>query len=310
MALLSLAVSLLSPGLGGTIWGAGIPNISGLSPTSHAAGAFPVILTGSNFTGVNVVNIYNYDTGFIYYANAPFSVDSASQITVNSGLSVNFPGANYYFEAISPGGISNPSPTLTVTGAGGAPVIDAISPTGHAAGAFAVVLSGQNFTDVYNVTVYHADSGYIFYANATFTVDSDTQITVSADLSIYYPAGTYYFEVINLSGISNHSPTLTVSAAAPVITGINPTRHASGTFEVIITGAHFTGLTDLNYAGPIISDASVSLDSDTQITLTGTFPAGAYSFQAVTPDGTSNSSPTLTVFQAAVNPAIDLMLLD
>jgi hypothetical protein len=133
---------------------------------------------------------------------------------------------------------------------------------------------------------------------------------VSADLSIYYPAGTYNFEVINLSGISNHSPTLTVTAAAPVIAGIEPTRHASGTFAVIITGAHFTGLTDLNYQGPTISDASVRLDSDTQITLTGTFPAGAYTFQAVTPDGTSNSSPTLTVFGVAVNSAIDLILFD
>jgi hypothetical protein len=311
------ACLLLSLGSAGSVLGAGAPAISGISPTSHAAGAFPVILTGSHFTSVNEVNIYNAATGFLYYSNAPFNIDSDSQITVNANLVVNLPAATYNFEAISPDGISPLSPILTVTGASGLPAIDSILPTNHAAGAFPVVRTGQNFTGVYNVTIYNAVSGLIFSETVHFTVDSDSQITVNGDLLISFPGATFNFVVTNLSGASNHSPTLTVPVTAPVIAAINPTSHSAGNFQVTITGSNFYSVNPQNVIiynaatdTPIRAVFVAIVFSDTRIVVSGKFSKGSYYLTVANGAGTSNHSPTLTVTGANPTAAINLLLFD
>ncbi len=190
----------------------------------------------------------------------------------------------------------------------GSPVINGLSPTSHAPGAFPVILSGSNFTGVNTVYIYDAETGYGYYYNAPFHVDNDSQITVNHDLSFTLPSGTYYFELFSPAGHSNNSPNLAVTIAPAVISGINPTKHVPGAFSLVLTGYNFTGVTDIPYSGPPISNATIHFDSDTQITIDGTLAAGTYSFQVVTPNGTSNHSPALAV--GAANLGSYLLLLE
>jgi hypothetical protein len=188
------------------------------------------------------------------------------------------------------------------------PVIGGLSPTSHAPGTFPVILSGSNFTGVNTVYIYNYPSGTGYYFNAPFEVDNDGQITVNHGLSFTLPSGTFYFELFSPQGHSNNSPNLTVAAAAAVISGINPTKHLPGAFSLVLTGYNFTGVTDIPYSGPTMSNVNVYFDSDAQITIDGTLSGGTYSFQVVTPNGTSNPSPAMIV--SAGNSGAYLLLLE
>ena len=147
----------------------------------------------------------------------------------------------------------------------GAPTITGINPTGHLPGTFTVTLTGTNFTGVTEVTCFGA-------SNFTWNFVSDTQITVNAT----FPAGTYYLLCKTPDGTAS-SPTALTVTNAPVINYINPTQSPPGTFSVDIIGSNFTGVTDVT-CSEITTFATISITwnfiSDTQITVTGTFPIG------------------------------------
>jgi hypothetical protein len=133
------------------------PTISGFSPASGAVGT-SVTITGSNFTGASSVNFFNNVT-------ASFTVDSDTQIstTVPSGA-INGP-----LSVTTLGGTATSSGSFTVSAS--APSISGISPTFGPEGT-AVTITGSNLTGVSSVS---------FFNNvpASFTVDSDTQITTT-----------------------------------------------------------------------------------------------------------------------------------
>lgn len=192
-------------------------------------------------------------------------------------------------------GASGPnSPTSStssaVTNAAGAPVITNISPVQSGPGNFTVTLTGSNFTGVTSVTC--------FPINITWTVDSDTQITIHGN----FPVGSYWFTVTGPNG-SATSPTLQVGIA-PAIYYVSPSLHAPGNFTVTLTGINFTP--DLMF---ICSDATLALTwtviSNTQITITGNFPTGTYTFTVQNAFGAA-TSPTLTVGQFGLSSPSDV----
>lgn len=88
------------------------PAISSVSPTISTAGAFNETITGSNFTNVQKVAVYNASTGSSV-SNPTFTVNSSSQISA----AVNLAAGSYFIQATTASGTSNNSPTLQVTAA-------------------------------------------------------------------------------------------------------------------------------------------------------------------------------------------------
>lgn len=79
-------------------------------------------------------------------------------------------------------------------------------------------------------------------------------------------------------------------AAAPVVTGINPTSGAAaGGTMVTVTGSGFTGATAVRFGTN--SASGVMVVSDTQITATSPAGIGTVDVTVVTPAGTSATSP-------------------
>lgn len=78
--------------------------------------------------------------------------------------------------------------------------------------------------------------------------------------------------------------------AVPVVTGIDPSSgDVAGGTSVTITGSGFTGATDIGF-GPT-NAATMSIDSDVQITATSAAGTGTVDVTVTTPTGTSATTP-------------------
>lgn len=122
--------------------------------------------------------------------------------------------------------------------------------------------------------------------SATFTVDSDTQLTATV------PAGatTGPISVTTPAGGAG-SLTDFGLGSAPTITSFSPTRGAVGT-SVAINGTTFTGATSVMFNG-----LSAGFMVNTAVKITATVPSGATtgSIVVTTPNGTATSVANFTV---------------
>jgi hypothetical protein len=163
-----------------------------------------------------------------------------------------------------------------------APSISSFTPTSGASGT-SVTLSGGGFTGATSV----AFNG----TAATFTVDSDAQITAtvpsgatSGPISVTAPGG---------SATSTSAFTVTTSSVpAPRITSFSPTSGRAGT-AVTINGTAFTGATSVTFGGG--TSATFTVSSDTRITTN--VPSGATTgrISVTTPGGIATSSTNFKV---------------
>jgi hypothetical protein len=190
-----------------------------------------------------------------------------------------------------------------------APSVTAVVPNqGLPAGGNTVRITGTNFTGATAVRF----GAVPVPRDAVFTVDSPTQITVTAppqaagvvDITVTTPSGT--------------SPVVAADrytyAPAPAVGAINPNQGPwTGGTVVRITGTHFTNATSVRFGARAATNFTV--DSATQITATAP-PAqtvGAVDVTVTTPSGTSPvvaagrftyvPAPTTTTV-SAVNPSV------
>jgi len=254
------------------------PTVTGINPTSgSAAGGDTVIIAGSGFTGATTVN-------FGSTAASSFNVDSDTQITATSP-EANLSGA-VDVTVTTPNGPSAASSAdqFTYITTGAAPTVTAMNPvSGPADGGTSIIITGAGLTGATGVSF-----GSIAASN--FTVDSDTQVTAvspaanlsgAVDVTVTTPNGT--------SATSSADQFTYITAAAPTVTGINPTSGPEvGATSVTITGSGFTGFTGVGF-GPTGS-TSVTLDSDTQLTAVSPPGTGSVDVTVVTPNGTSATS--------------------
>ena len=240
------------------------PTIASVSPNAGPVlGGTAVTIAGSGFTGTTAVI---------------FGGVSASSITVISDTVIS---------AITPGGIPGAA-NVAVTATGGTgtktggytfvvpPIISTLSPaSGTTLGGTVVTITGISLSGATAVI-------FGLTPAASFTVNSDTQITATA------PAGPYGFApvtVITAGGTSLLLPYQYILPPAIITVMPNMGPLAGGT-TVTITGANFTGATSVKFGATPAT--SFTVDSDTQITAVA--PAGAGTVQATvaTAGGTSN----------------------
>jgi chitodextrinase len=245
-----------------------IPAVSGMNPT-HAQVGEQVVLTGTNFVGVSGVSLA--------MVNASYTVDSPTQITVTVPT---IPYTVGRWRVSYAGGTAVYDPVFTVDPAP-VPTITAMNPT-HAQVGEQVVLTGTNFVGVSGVS--------LAMVNASYTVDSATQITVTVP-TIPYTVGRW--RVTNAGGTAVYDPVFTVDPApVPTITAMNPT-HAQVGQQVVLTGTNFVGVTAVSLA---MVNASYTVDSATQITVTvPTIPYTVGRWRVTNAGGTAVYDPVFTV---------------
>jgi uncharacterized protein YjiK len=213
------------------------PTITGFSPASGGVGG-TVTISGARFTGTTSVTL-----GFV---SASFTVDSPTQITATVP-----PGVSYgRWRVANPVWTAAHPVVFTVTGGGGPfTVSPAMAPAGST-----VTLTGSGFTGATSVTL-----GFV---NASFTVDSSTQIRAIVPQGVGYG----YWRVT--TGAGTFVSPLVFSVSSPNISSFSPTNGGVGS-TVTITGAGFTGATSVTLG---FVNASFTVNSPTQIT--ATVPAG------------------------------------
>ena len=169
-----------------------------------------------------------------------------------------------------------------------APAITSFNPTSGVIGS-SVTITGTGFQDTSVVTAVEFNN-----VAATFTVNSDTQITATV------PAGATDgpIEITDSEGTAASATNFDVTPSPlPTITSFAPTSGPVGT-TVVITGTGFTGATSVTFnrhTPPGNVSAAFVFNSDTQITATVPATATTGPIRVTTPGGTATSSTNFTV---------------
>jgi outer membrane protein assembly factor BamB len=234
-----------------------VPTITGFSPTSGHVGD-TVTITGTSFTGASQVS-------FNGVAATTFTVDSDTQISavVPTGATTG------PISVTAPGGTATSNSSFTVLED---PIVDT-QPTAKAVGD-PVIVTGSHFTGATSVTF----NGVA----ASFTVDSDTQITTAV------PDGALTGPLVVTTDAGSGSAPFKV---LPTITSFAPTAGPVGT-TVVLTGSAFSDATDVRF-GKV--EATFTIDSYSQITTS--VPAGAVSAKiaVVSPGGIGRTAKRFRV---------------
>jgi hypothetical protein len=267
-----------------------VPAITSLSTsTATTAGGTRVVLTGSGFTDASGV-------WFGAVAATDFTVLSDTSLVVTvppqAAGTVDVTVSAY-------GGTSAlvSADRFSYTAAS-APAVTGVSPSsGSTAGTTTVTITGSHFT---------AATGVSFGSvAATFTVNSDTQITAVAPAQV---AGTVDVTVATPSGtsavVSADHFTYT-AAAAPAVTAVSPaTGTTAGGVVVSITGSGFTAATGANF-GSVAAVAFTVVNDGLVLATAPAEAAGTVDVTVSTPSGTSSTGTAdHFVSTAAAAPAV------
>ena len=236
------------------------PTITTISPTSGSTnGAQTVTITGANLSTTSSVTIGGL--------TAPITGSTATTVTVTTPAhaagAVDVVVTTDYYSVTSANGFTYVAP----------PTITGFSPgTGSTLGGTTVVVTGTDFT-----TVSGASAVTVGGNNATYTVDSATQITLVTPAGTAGPQNTVItssYGTVTAAGFTYVAP--------PTITGFTPgTGSTLGGTSVAVTGTGFTtvsGASAVKVGG--VNATSYTVTDDTHITL-------------VTPAGTAGPQNTV-----------------
>ncbi|MCE0539506.1 IPT/TIG domain-containing protein [Kineosporia rhizophila] len=261
------------------------PAVTSLSPSSGPAiGGTTVTITGTDFTGTSSVTFDGTPVVFTQFTPTTITVPLAPAhaagdvdvvvTTLNGG-----PGAPATYTYL------------------GAPTLGSVAPArGPLVGGNQVVLTGTGFNQATDV-----DFGLLA---ATFTINSDTQITATA------PAGVGTVNVTVSSGLGNtsNSRSYTYAGVPTVLTLSKNTGPIGGGTPVTLTGTGFTGATEVRF-GTTSVVPTVSSDNSLDV-LAPPHGAGTVQVTVVAPGGTSVPLALLNDFTYIAQPVVSTVSPD
>ena len=261
----------------------GPPLISSVDPSGGpTGGGNSIVITGRGFTGTS-------DSMSVMFGTAPGTITAINYVNTDNPkrectkITVTAPPK---------GAMSSPVTIRVTTPVGfydwssyyyGVPTVTNLNPVaGSNAGGNSVVITGSGFTGATDV-LFDADN------TAPYTVDSDTQITVSA------PNGPDYtlvdVTVVGIGGGTSATGAATkYNFGEPQVDGLNPSGGpTAGGTSVIITGTGFRGVSSVMFG---TTAASFTVNSATQITATAPSSESAIpvNVTVTNPAGTSSIS--------------------
>jgi len=231
------------------------PTISSVNPNVGVQEqTLDVTITGTYFTAATLV-----DFGAGITTNS-FIVNSATQIAANVTISYSAAPGPREVSVTAPGGTATFANSFGVNQA--PPTVTSTSPSQgmQEETIYDVVVTGTHFTGATSVSF---GSGI---SVDSFIVDSDTQITASITIAYGATPGLRDVSVTTGAGTGALANAFTVDQAPPGMLSVTPDQAIQGqTFDVVITGTHFTGTTSVSFGAEIVVN-SYLVDSDTQIT--------------------------------------------
>jgi len=267
------------------------PSITSLSPNAGPLSGGAATLQGANFESATVtVSGFNVTPPSVTATTITFNLPphGAGTVPVVVSTAGGVAAINYTYVA--------------------APTVTSISPSaGPTGGGQTVVITGTGFSAA-------AATGAVKFgsANATYTINSNTQITATAPANA---AGTYDITVTTPGGTSAPSVTGQYTyITAPTVTSISPSTGPSGGGQtVVITGTGFSAAAGTGAVKFGAANAIYTVNSNTQITATAPAnAAGTYDITVTTPGGTSATSaadqytyaatPTVTAISPSAGP--------
>jgi hypothetical protein len=245
------------------------PRITDVTTPSGTAAGDPVTVAGSGFDDVDSVTIGGVAAAF----------DVASDHEIDTTIPVGVSGS-------VPIVVTNPEGDATSElGVTAAPQVASFSPAKGTAGT-AVTITGSGFTGAVLVTFAGSP--------ATFTVDSDTQITAPVPLA----AVSGPIAVTNDAGVGTSATSFTPVPATSITSFSPASAHIGDT--VTITGVSLDGVTSVDFDGGAIP-AEFTIDSSTQIS--AVVPVGA-EVGPLFVQGTFGSAYSPDVFTAIAPPTV------
>lgn len=251
------------------------PTIAGVFPNSAlATGGTAVVISGTNFVAGSTT--VSFGGAFV----TPTTVTSTS-MTVSAPAGTPGPAT---ITVNAPGGTATQSGSFTYIAF---PTVSSISPTtGPLAGGTTVTILGSGFTN--------ASSVGFGASMVTPTVNSDTQITVTAPSSVSAGVKDVTVTVPSIGTSATSANTKFTYAAVPATTTISPASGpAAGGTTVTISGTGFTNATAVMFSTGFGTNLTVV--SDTQLTVKA--PSGTAGSTAdvtvMTPGGTSPPNPSV-----------------
>jgi hypothetical protein len=251
-----------------------LPLITGVDPAEGPEeGQTTVVVTGSRLSGAT-------DVGFGVTGATTVSVDSDTQITT-----VSPPGTGTVdITVTTPAGTSatTEADTFTYVPADPLPEVDRIDPaTGPEDGQTTVELTGSRFT---GATVVSFGPGN----------DAPVDQSVADDrITIVSPAGTGTVDVTVTTPAGTSAPSDAARFTympAPQVTGLDPASGPEdGQTTVVVGGSGFTGTIEVDFGATPADEMTV--DSDSQITVTSPAGTGSVDVTVSTPAGTSAATP-------------------
>jgi nitrite reductase/ring-hydroxylating ferredoxin subunit len=276
-----------------------VPAISGLSPSSVAAGsgAASVTLTGTGFVASSVAafNGGARTTGFV----------SSTQLTASLTASDTQTAGAYPITVTNPapGGGQSGAYTFTVVAQNPAPVLSSLSPSSATAGSAGVTLTA-------NGSGFVSGSAIVWNGvTKSTTLVSATQLTAALSSADLAAAGSFSVTVTTPAPGGGSSATLAfiVNNPTPVLSSISPSTVTvgSGAFSLTVSGSAFAQGAVVQVDGSARTTHFVSASQITADLLSSDDAAtGTHTINVVNPapGGGTSAGATLTV-SSQPNPA-------
>jgi len=272
-----------------------LPIVTAVDPDQGYQGdTLDVTITGTNFNGATPVS---FGAGITVN---DFTVDSNNQITADITIAAGAtPGTRDVSVTTLEGTGTLPDGFTVLSEIVPEPTVTAVDPDeGRQGETLDVVITGTNFDGATSVSF-----GVGITVN-NFTVDSNTQITVSISIDSAATLGTRDVSVTTPDGTGTLEDGFTVLSEivpAPTVTAVDPDQGYQGeTLDVVITGTNFNWATSVSFgAGITVNDFDV--DSNTQITASITIASaatlGTRDVSVTTTGGTDTLEDSFTVVE-------------
>jgi hypothetical protein len=264
--------------------------------TADAAVASSLTPISGSETGGTVVTITG--TGFLGATGVTFDGDLGTAFTVvnDTTITVTTPAHEVgTVDVIVIDDLGGDSDPLDFEYTADAAVASSLDPTsGTEAGGTVVTITGTGFLGATGVT-------FDGLAGIEFTVDSDTQITVTTPARA---AGPVDVVVVDEDGGNSAPLEYTYIADAAAAASLDPALGpVSGGTVVTVTGSGFLGATGVTFGGTAGTDFTVVNDT----TITVTSPAGAVGpVDVIVIDAAGNSAPLTFEYGAVASDAASL----
>ena len=267
-----------------------MPTLSTVSPSQAIQGqALSVTITGTNLFGVTAVG---FGSGITVNS---FTVDNSTQITASITVSGSATVGARDVSVTNAAGTATLTSGFTVNQA--PPAIASVNPSQGIQGQTEnVTITGNYFT---GATLVSFGPGITINS---FTVDNDTQITVSITIDGAATAGYRDVSVTTPDGSDTEVNGFLV-VGIPTISSVSPSQAVQGqALSVTITGTNLLGVTTVGF-GSGITVNSFTVDSATQITasitVSGLATPGARDVSVTNAAGTGTLASGITINQAS-----------